>query len=504
MPAITSLPGNRQLGAAANISQNLSQKQASTDFEQLRTLVGRNATSTAQIKLVHTTDANRMMTFQTKGWFGRKFSANEKLINTNAAILEIAKKTGVAENGRNFQNLKTYLNDKTANQRAGSARGLHGLLEAINQELRQKPAMPATVNGSLNESLKQQGYQFGDVESERGFMASGGHGVVYAESGDNSKGVVYKKFRELVGGDLLLSKMKVKQDEQGLYKMDRNATELAAVSLRNAKVPHVASPLAYVIKDSWNEDFHTVSVDHLKQWTTENGSAIAGDSSRFVIVGQVLPKAEGSSGANLKGLSVTDKQNIVRQGLEAFKAMAEHGYVHGDIKPDNLMYNTEKQRLQLIDFGGLTKQSKNDVSGKALGNPLSPEFSIPSTHHPDGPKNNGGYGQEADLFAFGLTLLNIYLPGVSQVKELRSDTQLMHREGTEEIISELRQNTALVKPGSPEDLAVKLLELTLAQKNPLTGRLGAGDSALDEIWSQIQEHPIMGNKPAPMPVNARV
>jgi Protein kinase domain len=491
MPAITSLQGSRQLGAADNIRQNLDQKQAITDFEQLRTLVGRNATSTAQIKLVHTTDPGQLMTFQTKGWLGRKFSANEKLTNTNAAILEIAKKTGVAENGRNFQNLKKYLDDKTANQRAGSARGLHELLGAISQELRQKPAMDATVSVSLNESLKQQGYEFHGLEAERGFVASGGHGVVYAESGDNGKGVIYKEFRELIPGDLLLPKMKVKQDAQGIYQMDRNATELAAVSLRNAKVPHVANPLAYVIKDTLEENFHTVGVDHLKQWASERGSAIDDNRARFVIAGQVLPKAEGISGGKLKGLSGTDKQNIVRQGLEAFKAMAEHGYVHGDIKPDNLMYSTEKQRLKLIDFGGLTKQSKNDVSGKALGNPLSPEFAIPSTHHPDGPNNTGGYGHEADLFAFGLTLLNIFLPGASQVKELRSVSQLTDRAATEELVLKLRQNTALVKPGSPEDLAVKLLELTLAEKTPLTGRLGAGESGLDSIWLQIQSHPIM-------------
>ena len=499
MPAITSLVGSRQLGAAENIRQNLNQQQATTDFEQLRTLVGRNSTSTAQIKLVHTTDPEQRMTFQTKGWLGRKFSANEKLTNTNAAILEIAKKTGLAENGRNFQNLKNYLDDKTAHQRAGSARGLHQLLEAISQELRQKPAKDVTVSVNLNDSLKQQGYEFQGLGAEgvsgRG-MASGGHGVVYAESGDHGKGVLYKEFRELMSSELL-PKMKVKQDAHGIYQMDRNATELAAVSLRNAKVPHVANPLAYVIFDKGTDNFHTVGVDHLKHWATENGSAIAGDERRFVIAGQVLPKAEGMSGGQLKGLSVTDQQNIVRQGLEAFKAMAEHGYVHGDIKPDNLMYSTEKQRLQLIDFGGLTKQSKNDVSGKALGNPLSPEFAIPSSHHPDGPNDKGGYGHEADLFAFGLTLLKIFLPGAPQMNELHSVKNLTDRDETEGIIAELRENTALVKPGSPEDLAVKLLELSLAQKTPLTGRLGAGNSALDDVWSQIQNHPIMAPKPAP-------
>ena len=89
MAAITSLQGNRQIGAVDNIRQNLSADQARNDFSALRTLVGRNATSSVQVKLVNTTNANQSMQFQTKGWWGRTFSRSEKLVNTNAAKSDV-------------------------------------------------------------------------------------------------------------------------------------------------------------------------------------------------------------------------------------------------------------------------------------------------------------------------------------------------------------------------------------------------------------------------------
>lgn len=493
MAALTSLHGNRQIGAADNIRQNLSSDQAAQDFAQLRTLVGRNSTSKAQIKLVHTTDAQQLMQFETKGWWARLFRPTAKLVNTNAAILELVKKTGIPETSNNFQNLKRYLDEKTQQQRAGSARGLHGYLEGIQRELARKPASPVATADTVKGSLAAQGYEFKGLDSARGFVGSGGHGRIYAEADGATKGLVYKEFHEIMG-DAHLPRLKVRVDAEGAYQMDRNAKELAAASLRDGKVPHVASPIAYVIKDAWDEVFHAVSAGHLKAWVSENGQRIADAPDRFVITGQVLPKAEGASGTNLKGLTPADKQAIARQGLEALKSMAQHGYVHGDIKPDNLMYDAEAKRMQLIDFGGLIKQSKHDQSGQALGNPLSPRYVIPSHHHQDGANDKGGYGYEADLYAFGLTLLNIALPGAQQVQAL-SDSEVLHdRDAIGGLLQGLRQNEALIRSGSTEDLAISLMEWSLEQSTPLTGRLGSGDGALEHLWQRIQDHPAIAER----------
>lgn len=486
MAAITSLQGNRQIGAVDNIRQNLSAEQARNDFGALRTLVGRHATSTAQIKLVNTTNASQRMQFETKGWWGRTFSRGEKLVATNAAILEIVKKTGLPETSSSFRNLKDYLDQKTTQQRAGSARGLTGLLDAIHQDLARKPALGAATAGSVAESLTMQGYAFEGLDTRR-FIASGGHGQIYGEQASGTKGVLYKELREL-GGDRDLPRLKVKQDADGRYQMDRNATELAAVSLRHAKVPHAASPVVYVIKDTWDDEFHAVSVDHMKQWTAEHGEQIAGDGDRFRIVGQVLPKAEGSSlGAGTR-LAPEDRKAIARQALESLKAMSEHGYVHGDIKPDNLMYSADKKQLTLIDFGGLTKQSKHADSEKALGNPLSPAYVIPSSHHASGANNTGGYGYEADLYAMGLSMLNAFLPNAQALGDLGKRGYL-DRNDVIEVLDNLRANPALITPGGPEELAVKMMSLALDEDTPLTGRLGPSNPRLEAIWQDLLEHP---------------
>lgn len=486
MAAITSLQGNRQIGAVDNIRQNLSADQARNDFGALRTLVGRNATSSVQVKLVNTTNANQLMQFQTKGWWGRTFSHSEKLVNTNAAILEIVKKTGLPETSSSFRNLKDYLDQKTTQQRAGSARGLTGLLDAIHQDLGRKPALGAATADSVAKSLTQQGYAFEGLDTQR-FIASGGHGRIYGEQAGKAKGVLYKELRELFG-DSALPRLKVKQDADGRYQMDRNATELAAVSLRHAKVPHAASPIAYVIKDTWDDEFHAVSVDHMKQWTAEHGEQVAEDGDRFRIVGQVLPKAEGGSlGAGTR-LAPEDRKAIARQALESLKAMSEHGYVHGDIKPDNLMYSADKKQLTLIDFGGLTKQSKHGDSGNALGNPLSPAYVIPSSHHASGANNTGGYGYEADLYAMGLSMLESFLPHAQALGDLGT-REYLDRDEVAEILDKLRANPALITPGGPEELAVKMMSLALEHETPLTGRLGPANPRLEAVWQEIMDHP---------------
>lgn len=485
-----SISGHATISASQNIQANLTSEQAKTDFATLCTLVGKNAKSTVQVKLVHTTDAKKHMTFQTKNYWGRLVSKQASMVKANDAILALVKKTGIPETSRNYQDLRTYLDKQTEQKRAGSARGLNALLQAVRAEIEQKPAQPATSARTLSESLKLQGYAFNTERTD--MLGSGGHGEVFPECGSPPKTVVYKTYREL--SDNFLPRLRVTPDGQGGYAIDRRGNEMSAAYLSNDKIPNIARPLAYVVEDTLNDEFHTISADHIKKWVAERGESIdRSEPGRYMVRGQVLQKAEGESGEKLRGLQPQDKAAIARQGLQALKGMGAHGYVHGDIKPDNLVFDRAKQRLSLIDFGGLKKQSKNDVSGSALGDPASPAYVIPSSHHPQGANWSGGYGQEADLYAFGLTLLELYLPGVPETPGLRKASRDNDRKAVEDHLASLRANTALVKPNSPEDLAVQLMELSIAQNTPLVGRLGDVPGPLKTIWDQIQAHPVMDN-----------
>ena len=489
MPAPLSISGHATISASQNIQANLTSEQAKSNFSDLCTLVGKNAKSTVQVKLVHTTDAEKHMAFQTKNWWGRKVSKQASMVKANDAILALVKKTGIPETSRNYQNLKTYLDEKSTQKRAGSARGLNALLQAVRAEIEQKPAQPATSARSLSESLKLQGYAF--KIDYKDMLGSGGNGEVFPETSEPSKTVVYKMYRD--GQGKTSPNLQVTPDGRGGYAIDRKGNEMSAAYLTNEKIPNVARPLAYVVEDTDSGEFHTVSADHLKTWVAERGESIHQLPRRYLVRGQVLQKAQGESGEKLRGLQPQDKATIARQGLQALKAMGEHGYVHGDIKPGNLVFDREKQRLNLIDFGGLKKQSKNDASDSALGDPASPAYAIPSSHHPRGPNWTGGYGQEADLYAFGLTLLELYLPGAPATQLLMKASRDNDQQAVEDHLASLRDNTALVKPNSPEDLAVQLMALSIAQNAPLVGRLGDVPGPLKTVWDQIQAHPVMDN-----------
>ena len=46
-----------------------------------------------------------------------------------------------------------------------------------------------------------------------------------------------------------------------------------------------------------------------------------------------------------------DVKNIVRMLLEALKTTHENGIIHRDVKPDNIIYDTEDKKIKLIDWG---------------------------------------------------------------------------------------------------------------------------------------------------------
>ena len=488
MPVSLSAKGHRTDDVSKNVKGNLTQAQAKTDFQALCTLVGRHSRSDVQIKILHTTDQDKAMQLDTKGWFGRKFSKSTSMVKSNAAILALVERSGVPLNSPNYLKLQAYLSRMTSAKRAGSARGLHAYLEAVKREILQKPALPVATAVSVQDALKAQGYVFSDLRNNLG--TGGGGSVVDEVSTPESspKGVVYKKFHAI--SDASLPRLEVIADGAGAYTLDRTAKDITAAYLSNDKIPHLARPLAYVVEDTLNQEFHVISADHLKSWGAQHGHTIASsDAGRFMIRGQVLQQAEGLDGDNLRGLNAHDKLAIAQQGLHALKAMAQHGYVHGDIKPANLVYSADKQLLQLIDFDGLQKHSKHDVSGAALGSPLSPEYVIPSTHHVQGANRDGGYGQEADLYAFGLTLLKLFLPGVPETQALLNASRNNDREAVVEQIKQLQAKTALVVPGSPEQLAVLLLQQSLQLDAPQIARW-VPESA-NQLWDPILNHPLM-------------
>lgn len=60
--------------------------------------------------------------------------------------------------------------------------------------------------------------------------------------------------------------------------------------------------------------------------------------------------------------------NFISQILQALDHMHEIGYVHLDLKPENIMFVTkESDKLKLIDFGLATKVNSNKPVKVTLG-----------------------------------------------------------------------------------------------------------------------------------------
>ncbi|EIW76671.1 kinase-like protein [Coniophora puteana RWD-64-598 SS2] len=109
-----------------------------------------------------------------------------------------------------------------------------------------------------------------------------------------------------------------------------------------------------------------------------------------------------------RGISAEELRPLLAELLSAIEAMHARGYVHGDIKPENLLIGDDNH-LVLADFGfarqmtkssalhnlkKFFKKSSQSPTAGAGGSPeyLSPEYWI-----------DGSCGYESDLWAFGVT-----------------------------------------------------------------------------------------------------
>lgn len=76
-------------------------------------------------------------------------------------------------------------------------------------------------------------------------------------------------------------------------------------------------------------------------------------------VGQIVFQNGGSSLSNMKQMDISTFVRLFLQFLTFFKKYIELGFVHRDIKPDNMLINSKK--ISLIDFG-LQTHAKNITS----------------------------------------------------------------------------------------------------------------------------------------------
>jgi serine/threonine protein kinase len=189
-------------------------------------------------------------------------------------------------------------------------------------------------------------------------------------------------------------------------KLDRHGESAAA--WMKGDMTQVAKPTVYVVRETAADGartFHAVpGGKFFKTWSAEK---LAGGQSRLEITGLVMERAKGKqlvSDAEIERtenrfrlfdkISGSQMKSVARSGLDALKQLSAHGFVHGDVKPANMIHDMKNGRVTLIDFSGMQKVSKNGGVPKAA-------VGTAGYLLPDG--NAAGFPR--DLFAMGVSLV---------------------------------------------------------------------------------------------------
>jgi serine/threonine protein kinase len=128
-------------------------------------------------------------------------------------------------------------------------------------------------------------------------------------------------------------------------------------------------------------------------------------------VGLVMKKAEGEEVLKIMDqLSLAQRKQVFKGTLQAVSTLNERGFIHRDIKEENVFFDTRTGKVSLIDTGMLHKRSKN-VPGSGQVRELA---GTPPFMHP---KVWAGrpHGTEADLYSSAMMALELHSPSTMRL-----------------------------------------------------------------------------------------
>ena len=229
--------------------------------------------------------------------------------------------------------------------------------------------------------------------------------------------------------------------------------QLARNGIANAArvkdLPQVLTPTLYVVKETPEQgdiQYHAVA----GQWRLKDWAKVQAAGSRFDVVGVLMPRAAGNHPLEVEHVSLPEeapdaqpkqgqemqfelqepspvvppKVHVARADLKPMAAsalsllqgLASHGFIHGDIKPANLMWDAKSKILRLIDNDSLQKVSKRDGD-------IEPGFGDHTLQYMNpvawqvGNGNQAQLGLGRDLFAIGMVLLETALGAKGRYKD---------------------------------------------------------------------------------------
>ena len=219
------------------------------------------------------------------------------------------------------------------------------------------------------------------------------------------------------------------QEQSAAASGHKLAREGVANASRVKDLPQVITPSVYVVKETpakGEAQFHAVSgPGRLKDWARTQSV-----SSQFEVAGLLMPKAVGKQPVVYKigkpdeldppptiNVSRSDLKSMTTSSLSLLKGLASHGFIHGDIKPENLIWNSDAKNLQLIDNDSLNKVSKHsDQVGSVMGTHTQMYLNPVAWTRSKG-RINAQLGLGRDLFAVGMVMLETSLGAKGRYQE---------------------------------------------------------------------------------------
>jgi serine/threonine protein kinase len=249
-------------------------------------------------------------------------------------------------------------------------------------------------------------------------LGSGSFGEVHEVSIAGQPGFVLKALTRpivlsLVAFEQVRGKLKVGNSR------DPDLQESMAVYLQSQKNPQwssdlkVTAPTHYLISRNPQapaELLTTQQTHDLLKTARARGSVVS-------CVGQVMEKAPGENLGELiktRSLTADDHKAIARSMITTLKKLAERGFIHRDIKPDNLFYDRASGSVTFIDTGFLYKMPKPERGDQLVQSDSimgSPNYMSPMM------LAKKAYGADIDLHSTAITLLEAAYPDLTIVAQ---------------------------------------------------------------------------------------
>ena len=521
---------------------SLDSKKALETLQQIRAYLGQPGRDSGVLTLHNRTNSGEMRLERTSG-LKMMFQDQKRLDDTAETMKSLLKKAG---QGGALQVLDDYL---TRGKGQGNKIESSKMLEILNRFLPRggQGLVEGKGSESLDPPVPPPDHQDGDQDrleprklfetqrpvlpppyttKEEAYLA---RGVVKAEelnSGSyGTTSLVYFGGKELVLKDMNRDDVKPVHRDRSLIDRNNEATAAFLSTGKNAAIldtVNITQPISFMIstKNEGKDEFRLVNAHTLRallKFESEQESP-----SEVLCHGLVMPKAKGERLTELiaKGMPPSQQQNFCRSMLESIKGLNERGFVHRDIKPDNAFFDETTGTATLIDTGTLFKESKHEnrkdrphyIDGSGMG-------SLPHMH--PRARAGGAHGTETDLFALGVTTMQMAhpkpwkdftgmlttqerLPHIenndmtwmrdtldkkieglkAQETDAKTENEKIPLKAKREGLEALRRD--MDNPNTPTNFAVECFEKTRASVEDWHDRTKA-----QAMYSELQQHPFL-------------